>query len=83
MNLAIVSHKECWRDPNSPSGYSTVGGFPYQIEAFTDLFDRVTLIIALRDSPPPSGIIPYKVNIWLCSRSMSRKERTFGASYLY
>ncbi len=53
MNLVIVSHKECWKDINSPTGFSTIGGFPFQMEAISQLFTQTKLIIALKTLPSP------------------------------
>ena len=56
MELIILSHKETWLDLASPSGYSTIGGFPFQMQAVSELVDRTILITALRSSPPPNGM---------------------------
>ena len=55
MNLVIISHKETWVDQNSISGFSTTGGFPFQIEAISQLFTRTTVLVPVRDTPFPSG----------------------------
>lgn len=58
MKLLVVSHKNCWRDPTSPSGYSTDGGFPQQIGALAGLFDETSVAVcqAIGDRPP--GLAP-------------------------
>ncbi len=58
MNLVVVSHKECWVTSNSPSGYVTDGGFPFQIQALSELFDRTTLVVPVHKRPVPSGTNP-------------------------
>ncbi|MFM8320107.1 MAG: glycosyltransferase family 4 protein [Chloroflexota bacterium] len=58
MQLVVISHKETWRSPTSPSGYVTVGGFPFQMSAIAELFDHTRLVTALRAGPPPSGALP-------------------------
>lgn len=55
MNLLVLSHKEIWADPASPSGYATVGGFPYQMAAISELFDQTTIIAALRETTLLNG----------------------------
>ena len=55
MKLLVISHKETWADPTSPTGYSTIGGFPFQMSAISQLFDETTLLVLERASPLPSG----------------------------
>ena len=58
MRLMVISHKECWSSPNSPSGYATVGGFPFQMEHLSALFDATTLVLPLQYTPLPEGATP-------------------------
>jgi glycosyltransferase involved in cell wall biosynthesis len=58
MKLVVVSHKECWVDPASPSGYGTIGGFPFQMRTISELFDQTTLVVPVMDRPSRSGSIP-------------------------
>lgn len=58
MNMLVISHKETWIDPASPSGSATVGGFPYQMQALSELFDQTNLITTLLPPPAPEGAIP-------------------------
>jgi glycosyltransferase involved in cell wall biosynthesis len=58
MKLVVISHKECWRSPDSPSGYATVGGFPAQMAALSECFDATRLVIAEYAPPMPSGALP-------------------------
>ena len=58
MKLVVVSHKECWADSVSSTGYGTIGGFPFQMNAISELFWKTTLLIPLHDKPLPSGAIP-------------------------
>ena len=58
MKLVVISHKECWADPTSSSKYSTIGGFPFQMQAISELFDQTTLLLPVFKSPLPSGTRP-------------------------
>lgn len=54
MKLAVISHKRIWKSESSPSGYATLGGFPLQAEALTQLFDETVLVLPVY-SPQPEG----------------------------
>lgn len=58
IHLVIFSHKPCWADSASASGFSTDGGFPLQMAAISELFDRTTLVIPRSRSPRPPGLTP-------------------------
>lgn len=58
MHLVIFSYKRVWEDAASPSGYSTIGGFPMQIEALSELFDSTRIVVPLHRSSPPAGRLP-------------------------
>lgn len=45
MKLAVFSYKLCWPSASSPSGYATDGGFPFQMQALSELFDTTTLVV--------------------------------------
>lgn len=45
MRLAIVSHKTCWPSAELAGKYVTDGGFPVQIGAISELFDRTALVV--------------------------------------
>ncbi len=60
MKLIVVSHKPCWRDPDSPSGYATDGGFPFQMEAIAGLFDATTLLVPVYGSKTSGAVMPLK-----------------------
>lgn len=60
MKLLFVSHKESWPDTNSPSGYSTNGGFPFQMQAISQLFDETQLLITQPDVTAPGNLIPLQ-----------------------
>lgn len=60
MRLAVVSHKPCWPAPDSPSGYATDGGFPFQMAALSELFDQTTLVVPVHRKPAPSGASPLQ-----------------------
>lgn len=53
MKLAVVSHKQCWVDAASPSGFATDGGFPRQMAALSGLFDETNLVLPC--GPKPAG----------------------------
>jgi glycosyltransferase involved in cell wall biosynthesis len=57
MNLVVISHKETWRDPTSPCGYATVGGFPFQMQAISSLFNQTRLMVPIQSTPLPTGAI--------------------------
>jgi glycosyltransferase involved in cell wall biosynthesis len=65
MKLLVISHKETWSDPASPSGYSTTGGFTFQMQALSELFDQTHLLLPLRASPPPACLRP------ICGQNIS------------
>ncbi len=58
MKLAVVSHKPCWRDSGSPSGYATDGGFPRQMGALASLFGRTTLVVPCGQRPEGASGVP-------------------------
>jgi glycosyltransferase involved in cell wall biosynthesis len=58
MKLAVISHKICWQTENSPSGFSTDGGFPLQIKAISELFDETRVVIPCEQTKTPFGISP-------------------------
>jgi glycosyltransferase involved in cell wall biosynthesis len=45
VRLAVVSYKICWRSDDSPSGFATDGGFPFQMKAISELFDETRLVV--------------------------------------
>lgn len=58
MKLAIFSHKPCWRCPSSPTGFATDGGFPFQMQALSELFDATRLFVPVKDHAAAAGEIP-------------------------
>jgi len=56
MKLLVISHKETWVDPVSPTGYGTIGGFPFQIKALSELFDETRVAVPVRNPPAPEGM---------------------------
>lgn len=58
MRLVVVSHKPCWPSADSPSGFATDGGFPFQMAALSELFDATTLVLPRRSTTPPAGLKP-------------------------
>lgn len=62
MNLVFISDKVCWPDYSSPTGYATVGGFPFQMNAISHLFDQTRIIIMERKLPAPPNLMPLTGN---------------------
>lgn len=58
----MISHKETWVDPASPTGFSTKGGFPFQMRALSELFDETRIISLRRNSEAPPGLVPLTGN---------------------
>ena len=44
MKLVVFSHKPLWPSDHSPTGIATDGGFPIQMRALAELFDRLTIV---------------------------------------
>lgn len=57
MRLAVVSHKVCWQSENSSSGYATDGGFPFQMQAISELFDETRLLLPVVNKAQVTGEI--------------------------
>jgi glycosyltransferase involved in cell wall biosynthesis len=62
MHLVVVSHKICWPAESSASGFATDGGFPIQMGAIAELFERTTIVIPCRRDPAPDGLSPLEGN---------------------
>ena len=60
MELVVFSHKHCWPSPTSRSGYATSGGFPFQMRALSELFDRTRLVVPVSSAKDRSGEIPLE-----------------------
>lgn len=58
MRLVVVSHKHCWHDVDSPSGYATDGGFPLQMAAISELFDSTELLVPTSIAEGAKGLTP-------------------------
>ena len=58
MRLVVLSYKTCWPSAESPTGYATHGGFPLQMAALSELFDRTTLVLPRSSAPGPDGLLP-------------------------
>lgn len=57
MNLLFISNKLCWVDSDSPTGYSAGGGFPFQLQVISELFDQTRLLITQPSKPAPNGLL--------------------------
>ena len=55
MRLAVISHKVCWSQSGSPSGYETDGGFPRQMQAISELFSETRLVVPCESRPRKRG----------------------------
>ncbi|MEO8042726.1 MAG: glycosyltransferase [Acidobacteriota bacterium] len=62
MHLVVISHKICWLDERSVSGFATDGGFPVQMEAISELFERTTIVVPCRRDSAPDGLSPVEGN---------------------
>lgn len=62
MHLAVISHKICWPDETSVSGFVTDGGFPLQMRAISELFERTTLVVPCSRDSAPDGLSPLEGN---------------------
>jgi len=45
MKLVVFSSKLVWANPESPSGYSTDGGFAFQMAAISQIFDEIIIVV--------------------------------------
>ena len=59
MKLVVVSHKLCWPSRRSPTGYATDGGFPFQLEAISELFDGTSVVVP-SEVEAAEGLAPIK-----------------------
>jgi glycosyltransferase involved in cell wall biosynthesis len=57
MKLAVFSHKPCWYSFNSPSGFATDGGFPFQMRALAEIFGETRVVAPVAASGPNGGEI--------------------------
>jgi glycosyltransferase involved in cell wall biosynthesis len=60
MHLTVFSHKPCWSSTNSPSGYASDGGFPFQMRVLSELFDSTTLVVPCAEPISRAGEIPLE-----------------------
>ncbi len=66
MRLAVVSHKLVWRSDTAPIPYLTDGGFPFQMEAISELFESTTLLVPCTKTETVRGLTALrgkKVNV--------------------
>lgn len=57
MKLVVFSHKPCWVCSDSPTGYATDGGFPFQIKAVSELFDETHVLVPCTSQANAAGEI--------------------------
>lgn len=55
MRLVVVSHKLVWESHSSPSRFATDGGFPLQMQAISELFEKTTLVVPCSDGNGGGG----------------------------
>ncbi len=60
MHLAVISHKFCWVDKESPTGYATDGGFPMQMAAISELFAGTEMILPCDAINGSDGLSPLQ-----------------------
>jgi glycosyltransferase involved in cell wall biosynthesis len=58
MKLILISHKPCWQHASSATGFATNGGFPFQVQALSQLFDETKLLLPFEADPSRAGEIP-------------------------
>jgi glycosyltransferase involved in cell wall biosynthesis len=58
MQLVVFSHKPCWASTLSTTGYATDGGFAFQMQALSELFDATRLIVPCSPVGERPGEIP-------------------------
>ena len=58
MNLVVFSHKPCWQSAASPTGYATDGGFPFQMQFLSELFDSTQLVVPVQSNVAREGELP-------------------------
>ena len=56
MKLLIISNKETWEINRLKNEFQTTGGFPFQINALSQLFDTTSLICTKRKSKRPNNL---------------------------
>lgn len=55
MHLTVISHKVCWPDRESASGFATDGGFPFQMRALAGAFDSTAICLPVKHASTASG----------------------------
>src|ERR1041385_1356006 len=58
LRLVVCSHKPCWPSPSSPTGYATDGGFSFQMQALSELFESTSLLVPCSRQGKPAGAVP-------------------------
>jgi len=58
MKLLVISYKVCWAAPEEERGFVSYAGFPFQMNALSQLFSETRLMLLERRTPPPSGTVP-------------------------
>lgn len=58
MNLVVFSSKPCWQSAASPTGYATDGGFPFQMQFLSELFDSTQLVVPAQSNVAREGELP-------------------------
>jgi len=57
MKLLVISHKLVWRNSNSSSGFATDGGFPFQMNSISQLFEKTIIAVPALANKSPKGEI--------------------------
>jgi len=56
MRLVVFSHKPTWISAEKSDEYVTDGGFPFQMEAISELFDETVLLVPIRKGSGGTGV---------------------------
>lgn len=70
MKLVVISHKICWPNEDSPTGYATDGGFPVQMAAISELFTTTEMFVPCDAISESDGLSP------ILGRNMSVRPLT-------
>jgi glycosyltransferase involved in cell wall biosynthesis len=74
MNLVVISHKQCWKSPDSPVGWATDGGFAIQMDYLGSLFDNTYIIVpeVIRETQGEVFFTNKNINIIPLSKTMGK-----------
>lgn len=83
--LAVFSHKPCWRSASTVSGFATDGGFPFQMEALSEAFGEMRILVPVGSTSSAVGeselggprikVVPLRP---ISRKALHRKLALFG-----